>query len=778
MGEFALGQPVTRFEDQRLLTGGGRYIDDMRLPRMVHGVVLRSPHAHALIRAMDTQDAAAMPGILAVLTGADWVASGFGDLPTGGGRTRRDGAPLYVPRYPALAKDSVHFVGDPVAFVVAESVAQALDAAERVAVDYQPLAANTDTAAALAPGTPLVWDDCPNNICFVHVGGDKAAVDAAMASADHVVERRFVINRVTAATTETRGCIGEYNRAEDSYTLYTTLQGTHGYRANLAGLVLKVPENRVRVVAGDIGGSFGMKSGVYNEGPLALLASKLVGRPVKWISTRTEAFVSDAQARDNVTDVALALDAEGHFLALKVKTVAPVGAYLMAGGEGSCVNNLGTLASTYRTPAISVDVTAVFTNTNPMRPYRGNGRPEAARVIEGIVDAAADELGIDPAEIRRRNMIPPELMPFKTGLTFTYDCGAFEENMEMALALADYDGFEGRRAIAAKAGKLRGIGISNSIEKAASPGIEGAEVRFDRSGTATLLTGSITQGQGHETVFKQLVCDRLGLAPQDVSYIAGDTDKVAYGQGTGGSRSATIGGSAVFMATEKIVAKATLLAAHMLGVGDGDVKFEDGVFSAEGSNRSLTMKDVAKAAVSPGNLPDGMEPGLVERAVYANKDFNFPNGCHVCELEIDADTGSVEVVNYCVIDDVGTVMNPLLLHGQIQGGIAQGLGQALMENVAFDAEGQQLSGSFLDYAMPKAHHFGPITIKAHPVPTKTNPLGVKGAGEAGNVGALPALMNALVDALSVHGIRQVPMPATAEALWRAMRDAKRSGAAG
>jgi carbon-monoxide dehydrogenase large subunit len=775
MGEFALGQPVSRFEDQRLLTGGGRYIDDFKLPHMAHAVVLRSPHAHARIRSIDAAAAKTMPGVLAVLTGADWEASGFGDLPRGSGRTRRDGSPLYRGRYPALASDRVRYVGDTVAFVVAETRDQAQDAAERIEVDYEPLPANCDTARAVEPGTPLVWDDCENNICFVHLGGDHAAVEAAIAAADHVIERRFVINRVTAASTEPRGCIGDYNRAEGSYTLYTTLQGTHGYRADLADGVLHAPESKVRVIAGDIGGSFGMKSGVYNEGPLALLASKTVGRPVKWISTRSEAFVSDAQARDNVTDVALALNKDGEFQALRVKTIAAVGAYLQAGGEGSSVNNLGTLASTYRTPAISVDVTAVFTNTNPMRPYRGNGRPEAAHVIEGIVDAAADELGIDPAELRRRNMIPPDAMPFRTGLTFTYDCGEFEKNMDMALAMADYAGFEARRAEAARAGRLRGIGVSNSVEKAASPGIEGAEVRFDRSGTVTVLTGSVTQGQGHETVYKQLVCDRLGLDPRDVHYVTGDTDKVAYGQGTGGSRSATIGGSALYTATEKIVAKATKLAAHMLEAGEEDVSFEDGVFTAEGSNRSLTIKEVAKAAVNPSSLPDGMEPGLVELSVYANKVFNFPNGCHVCELEIDADTGTVEIVNYNVVDDVGTVMNPLLLHGQIQGGIAQGLGQALMENIVFDAEGQQLSGSFMDYAMPRAHHFGPIAVKSNPVPTKTNPLGVKGAGEAGNVGALPALMNALVDALAPLGVRQVPMPATPEALWRLIRDARAGG---
>jgi carbon-monoxide dehydrogenase large subunit len=777
MGEYALGQPITRFEDQRLLKGGGRYIDDIKLPGMVHGHVLRSPHAHALIRSIDTANALSMPGVLAILTGADWEASGYGDLPRSSGRKRRDGSPLYRSQYPALVSDRVRFVGDYVAFVVAETRDQAMDAAERIEVDYEPLPANADTAAAIEPGAPLVWDDCPDNICFVHIDGDIEAVDKAFAEADHVVERHFVINRVTAATMEPRGYIGDFDATEDSYTLYATLQGIHGYRETLAADILHVPENSVRVVAGDIGGSFGMKSAIFNEGPLTLLASKIVGRPVKWISTRSESFISDAHGRDNVTDVSLALDKAGRFLGLRVKTVATMGAYSQSGGEGSPVNNLGSLASTYLTPAIHVDVTAAFTNTNPMRPYRGNGRPESSHVIEGIVDAAADQLGMDPIALRRRNMIPPDAMPFKTGLTFTYDCGTFEENMDMALEMSGYGGFESRRQEAAKAGRLRGIGLSNSVEKAASPGIEGAEIRFDRSGTVTVLTGAITQGQGHETVFKQLVCDRLGLHPLDITYVTGDTDKVAYGQGTGGSRTATIGGSALLMATDKVIAKASRLAAHMLEVDAAEVKFEEGVFSAEGSNRSLAMKEVAKAASNPGNLPDDMEPGLVEHAVYTNKNFNFPNGCHVCELEIDQDTGAVEIVNYSVIDDVGTVMNPLLLKGQIQGGIAQGLGQALMEDIRFDTDGQQLTGSFLDYAMPRAHHFGALTIKANPVPTKVNPLGVKGAGEAGNVGALPALMNALVDALSVLGVRQVPMPATPQNLWRAIQDAKAGQAA-
>jgi carbon-monoxide dehydrogenase large subunit len=760
MGEYALGQPVTRFEDQRLLKGGGRFIDDFKLPRMAHGYVLRSPHAHAKIRSLDTSEAEAMPGVLAVLTGADWEASGWGDLPTSSGRVRRDGSPLYVTRYPALVTDRVRWVGDYVAFVVAETANQAMDAAERIAVDYEPLPAVTRAADAIVPGAPLVWDDCPDNICFVHPGGNKQAVDEAFAAADHVVEKRFVINRVTAATMEPRGY------------LYATLQGTHGYRSDLAGQVLKVPESRVRIIAGDVGGSFGMKSGLFNEGPLTLLASKRLGRPVKWIETRSESFVADAHGRDNVTDAALALDAQGHFLALRVTTIGNMGAYSMSGGEGSPVNNLGSLASTYRTPAIHVDVTSAFTNTNPMRPYRGNGRPEAAHVIEGIVDHAALELGIDPVELRRRNMIAPDAMPFQTGLTFTYDCGEFEKNMDMAIALADVSGFEARRAEARARGKLRGIGISNSVEKAASPGIEGAELRFDRSGTATILTGAVTQGQGHETVFKQLVCDRLGLDPAEIHYVQGDTDKVAYGQGTGGSRTATIGGSALHMTTEKIVVKATAIAAHNLEVAADDIDFADGVFSSPKSNRSLTIQEVAKLAVTPKTLPDDTEPGLVAQTVYVNKSFNFPNGCHVCELEIDEETGTVEIINYSVIDDVGTVMNPLLLKGQIQGGIAQGLGQALMEDICFDADGQLVSGSFMDYAMPRAQHFGGLTIKANPVPTKQNPLGVKGAGEAGNVGALPAIMNALLDALSELGVRTVPMPATPQAIWNTMRAAR------
>jgi aerobic carbon-monoxide dehydrogenase large subunit len=771
MGEFAVGQPVSRFEDPRLLRGGGRYVDDIVLPRMALGYVLRSPHAHARIRAIDVAKAKAAPGVLAVLTGADWQASGFGDLPVPGGFKRRNGAPLYRPPYPALVKDRVRWVGDYVAFVVAETYRQAQDGAELIEVDYEPLPAIVATDEAPKPGAPRVWDDCEDNICFVQIEGDKAATDAAIARADHVVRHRFVINRVTAATMEPRGSIGDYNAGDGRFTVYTTLQRAHSFRQDLALHVLKVPENKVRVVAGDIGGSFGMKSAVYNEVALVLLASKLLGRPVKWIGTRSESFLGDAQARDNVTEAELALDRNGIFLAMRVNSIVNAGAYLQT-GMPAFTGNLGTLAGVYRTPAMHVDVTTVFTHTNPMRPYRGNGRPEAAYVIERMVDLAADQLGIDPAELRRRNYIPPDAMPFKTSLTFTYDCGAFERSMDMALKIADAAGFAARRDDARKRGKLRGLGISNTIERAAAAGFEGAEIRFDRSGAATILSGSINQGQGHETAYKQIVCDRLGLDPDEVHYIQGDTDQVFFGEGTGGSRSATIGGSAFHVASEKIATKAREIAAHMLKVDTASVNFTDGIFSAAGTNRTLTIKDVAKEAANPARLPKGMEGGLTATAVYNAEVENFPNGCHICELEIDEETGAVEIVDYSVIDDVGTVLNPLLLKGQIVGGIAQGVGQILMEDIRFDVDGQLMSGSFMDYAMPRADTFGPFHVEANPVPTKTNPLGIKGAGEAGCVGAMPAVANALVDALSHLGVRHVEIPATPERLWRAIAAAK------
>ncbi|MGB6798355.1 MAG: xanthine dehydrogenase family protein molybdopterin-binding subunit [Xanthobacteraceae bacterium] len=775
MGEFAIGQPVPRFEDPRLIQGHGRYIADITFPGMAHGVVLRSPHAHARIRSIDTSKAKAAPGVLAVLTGADYKAAGFGDLPVPGGLKRRDGAPGYKPRYPALVEDRVRMIGDYVAFVVAENLYQAIDASELIEVDYEPLPAAVSTGDAVKPGVPLVWGDCANNIGFIQVEGNKEATDAAFARATHVVKHDFVINRVTAAAMEPRGCIGMFEPIEGRYTIYTTLQRTNVFQTELSQYVLKIPDSKIRVVCGDIGGSFGMKSAVYNEVALVLCAAKATGRPVKWVATRSESFVCDAQARDNVTTAELALDKDGNFLGFRAKIVAAIGAYMQT-GMPAFTGNLGTLAGVYRTPASHIDVTAVFTHTQPVRPYRGNGRPEAGYIIERMVDLAADQIGMDPAELRKRNTIPASAMPFKTSVTFTYDCGEFEKNLDQALEAADNKGFEKRRAEAKKRGKLRGFGFSNTIERSAAAGLEGAEIRFDRTGSVSIFSGSINQGQGHETAFKQVVCDRLGLDPKEVTYIQGDTDQVFFAEGTGGSRSAAFSGSAFTLAAEKVEAKGNAIAAKMLKVDLADINFHEGLFSSPKTNQTLTIKEVAKASLDPKNLPHGMEPGLIEKAIYSGSVAAYPNGVHVCELEIDEETGTVEIVNYNVVDDVGTVINPLLLHGQIDGGIAQGVGQILMEDIKFDTEGQILTGSFMDYAMPRATDLTAFHVESNPVPTKINSLGVKGAGEAGCVGAMPAGANALVDALSVLGIKHVEMPATPEMLWRAIHEARAKGA--
>jgi carbon-monoxide dehydrogenase large subunit len=764
MGEFGIGQGVPRFEDPRLVRGGGRYVDDVQALGMAYGVLLRSPHGHAKIRSIDTAAAKATPGVLAIITAADWKAAALGDLPSHSGLKRRDGSPMYKPRYTVLAEDRVRWIGDCVAFVVADTAAQAMDAAELVQVDYEPLPAVVSTADAAKPGGPRVYDDCAENISFVELIGDKAACDAGFAKAAHTVKHRFIINRVTAACMEPRGAVGHYNPGDGRYTIHTPTQRPHGFRAELAQ-ILKVPEGAVHVVTGDTGGSFGMKTPVFNEIPLACYASKLTGRPVKWMSTRTEAFLSDAQARDNVTEAELALDNDGYFLALRVKTTAAIGAYLQNNMPAFFLN-AGTLAGTYRTPAIFVDVTGVFTNTNPVRPYRGNGRPEAAFVIERMVEVAARELKLDSVELRRRNYVSPKDMPFKTGLTFTYDCGEFEKNMDLAMELADFAGFTRRRKESRQRGRLRGIGLSNTIERAAAPGTEGAEVRFDKSGGVTLFAGSNSQGQGHETVFKQIVADRLGIRPDVIRYVQGDTDQVFYGEGTGGSRSATMGGSAFARAADKVIEKAAAIAAHALKVDPATVKFADGVFSSTKSNQTMTMKEISADAQLPAKIPAGMEPGLAATAVHKTPVNNYPNGCHICEIEIDPETGVTDIVRYSVVDDVGTVLNPMLLHGQIHGGVAQGAGQALLEDIHFDSSGQMVTASFMDYAMPRAHNLCAMTVESNPVPTKTNPLGTKGAGEAGCVGALPAVVNALVNALEEYGVKHVEMPATPERVWR------------
>ena len=770
--KFGIGQGVPRWEDPRLLRGGGRYSDDIDRPGQAYGYVLRSPHAHARILSIDTQAARGAAGVLAVYTGDDIAAAGLGHIPCAVPRNRPDGSPMFTPPNAALRTGRVRLVGDYVAFVVAETRAAAQDAAERIEVEYEPLPAVAATAGALDATAPAVWDECPDNLCFVFEQGDKAAVEAAFAAARHVTRLDFTVTRVSIAPMEPRACVGEYDKFEDRYTLYTGTQGPHGVRQATAGPILGVAENRLRVVSHDMGGAFGMRSGPYCENALCLFAARELDRPVKWTGDRTEAFLSDDQARDNVSAAALALDEDGRFLALHVRTVANLGAYLTLLGPHSATNNLGTLAGPYTTPAIYTHVTGVFTNTNSTGPYRGAGRPEAAYAIERVIDTAAREIGMDAAELRRRNYIPESALPYRTGLVFTYDSGRFERNMDDALALSDHAGFAARRDAARDAGRLRGIGIANVIEQSAGGFPEWAQIRFDPSGAVTLVMGTHNHGQGHETIFRQMLSDKLGLEFERIRLAQGDSDVAMAGTGTFGSRSSGVGGASIMLAADKVIDKCRKVAAHRLEAAEEDIEFADGAFAVAGTDRSLGLVEAAKLAQSFLTAPPGMEPGVNEWAAWTPPAPTFPNGCHVCEVEIDPDTGALEILRYAAVDDVGTVINPLLLEGQLHGGIVQGVGQIVMERMLWDGEtGQPVSGSFMDYAMPRAADLPSFDLGVNEVPTPTNPLGVKGAGEAGCVGALPALMNAIVDALAPLGVRSVDMPATPERLWRAIREA-------
>src|ERR1700758_423740 len=725
--KFALGQAVPRTEDPRLLTGRGRYTDDFVLPRLAHAYVLRSPHAHARIRSNDTRAAQQMPGVLAVLTGEDWGAEKFGAPRPVIPRRRRDGSAMFVPPRPALAKDRAMLVGDPVAFIVAESVDLAKDAAERVAVGYEPLPSVTATEEALSPEAPKLWPECRDNECFFFTLGDKRAVEAAFAGAHHVTRLKLVFNRVTAATMEPRGCIGEWDDRLGRYTLYVGTQRPHTARADLARRIFHIPETQLRVVAGEVGGSFGMKGGHYPEYALALWASRKLGRPVKWIAERGEGMLTDDHDRDHVSEAELALDRDGHFLALRARNVSNIGAYLAPGGIISPTMHLGGLAGTYTTPAIYVEVSAVFTNTTSIGPYRGSGRPEASYILERLIDTAAREIGIDHAELRRRNTVPADAMPFKTGLVYTLDCGEFGENLERALKMADYAGFEGRRKEARERGQLRGIGFANIIEQTSQAQGETVMVRLNPDGTVTVIPGSISHGQGHETMYKILLCHRLGLDEADIRVAHSDTDLAPDGGGTYASRTAVLGGSAATIAADKIVNKARKIAAHALEAAEDDIEFGDATFRVVGTDRAVSLQEVAQAAYVPSRLPEGLETGLHEVASFSPEIPNFPNGCHVCEVEIDPETGATHLVRYVVVDAVGTVINQLTLEGQIHGGVAQGVGQAFTEQLVYDARsGQLLTGSLMDYGLPRADEVPSFETDENPVPTKTNPLGVKG----------------------------------------------------
>jgi carbon-monoxide dehydrogenase large subunit len=729
-------------------------------------------HAHARIRDIDASAARRASGVLAVFTGADVARDGLGTMRMTLARKRPDGSPMWAPPHRGLTQGRVRYVGDPLALVVAETLAEAEDAAELVSVDYEPLPSVTSTADAV--GRAPVWDECPDNVSNVFEAGDRAATDAAFARAARVVRRRYVITRVHAQYMEPRGALGVYDPGEDRYTLYADVQYPHRVRSALAGNIFQIPEHKIRVIAGDVGGAFGTKGWQYPEHRLVLWAARKLRRPVKWTCERREAIPADEHARDNVSDAELALDGAGRFLALRVRTLANVGAYVSSDRNLlATFGNVATLVGVYAVPAAHVHVACVLTNTNPTAPYRGAGRPEATYVIERLIDDAARELGVDPVELRRRNLIPASAMPYRTPLGATYDCGEFERNMDDALKLADVAGFAARREAARRRGVLRGLAVVNAIERAAGPQPEFAEIRFAPGGSATVFMGTKNQGQGHETTFKQVLHERLGLDPADVLYIDGDTDRVAFGMGTMGSRSTVIGGSALWMAADKVIAKGKKIAARLLEAAEADVVFADGTFAVVGTDRAVALREVARAAFQPGKLPPGVEPGLYETGTFAPKQDTWPNGCHVCEVEVDPDTGAVTLVSYVIVDDVGTVINPLTLKGQIHGGVAQGVGQALMEQIVYDGEsGQLLTASFMDYAMPRADTFPDMHVESNPVPTALNPLGAKGAGEAGTVGALPVVINAVADALAPLGVRQLDMPATAERVWRAIQDAK------
>jgi aerobic carbon-monoxide dehydrogenase large subunit len=775
---FRIGAAVPRVEDLRLVRGRGRYTDDVEAANAAHMAVVRSPHAAARITGVDVSDALAAPGVLTVLTGADAVADGLGLLRTSVERKRRDGRPMARPPYRLLALDEVHFAGDAVAIVVAETRAAAFDAADLVVVDYEDRPSVTEAAEAVRAGAPAVWpDEVPDNVSFLFEQGDRAAAEAAFARADHVTTLDFRVTRVTASPIEPRNAVGWYDPLEDRYTLYAGTQGPHKLKSELAETTLKIPAHKLRVVSPDVGGAFGMKNSPFPEYGLLLWAARRVGRPVRWTATRAESFLSDYHGRDNHSTVELALDKDGIFLALRIRTLANLGAYLGFNTPHPSTNNLGGLAGTYRTPHIHAEVLGVFTNTQPMAPYRGTGRPEATYAVERVIDVAADELGLDRVELRRRNLIPPEAMPFKTGLVFSYDSGEFEKNMDRVLAEADWAGFGRRRKEAASRGRLRGIGIANAIEIAGgpfkNPNEESAEIRFDGDGDVTLLMGTHNHGQGHETSFRQLAVSLLGVAPERVRIVAGDTDAVAHGRGTFGSRSMMAGGTALVRAADKIVAQGKAVVAHMLEAGESDIVFEDGRFTVAGTDRGVRIEDVAKTSYAAGKLPPGAEYGLSALVIATPPEATFPNGCHVCEVEIDEETGEVEIVKYVVVDDVGTVINPLLVKGQIHGGVAMGVGQALLENLVYEpGSGQMVTGSFMDYAMPRADDMPAMNVISSPVPTPNNPLGVKGAGEAGTVGALPVVMNAVVDALRPLGVTHLDMPASPARVWAAIQKAR------
>ena len=780
-----IGKSVPRKEDNRFITGKGRYTDDIKQVGQSHAYFVRSPHAHADVVSIDVEEALSAPGVIAVLTGADVTADGLGGLPCGWMIHSKDGSEMKQPHHPVLADNRVHYLGEPVAMVIADTALEAKNAAELVVVDWAEKQAVVSVSEAQT--APAIYDDIPQNTCYEWALGDSDAVATAMEKAAHVTRIELTNNRLIPNAMEPRAALAEYNAGSDELTLHTTSQNPHLARLILTAFVQIAPEHKLRVIAPDVGGGFGSKIFVYSEETALAWAAKKLGLTIKWTAERSEAFLADAHGRDHVTTAELAMDETGQFLAFKVKTTANMGAYLSTFASSVPTYLYGTLlAGQYRTPAIYVEVDSVFTNTAPVDAYRGAGRPEATYLVERIVTKAAIELGKDPAELRRQNFIRTDEFPYETPVALTYDIGDYEASLDKALELSDYEGFAARKASAAARGKLRGIGLSCYIEAcglapsqvagALGAGVglwESGEVRVNPTGSVSVLTGSHSHGQGHETTFAQLVADKLGVPIDDVDVVHGDTGKLDFGLGTYGSRSLAVGGSALVNAADKVIEKGRKVAAHLLRTDPDNIEFEAPVYRMKNSNESKTFQEIAFAAYVNHDYPDDLEPGLAEKAFYDPGNFTYPAGTHICEVEIDPDTGVTKIVQFVAVDDFGNLINPMIVEGQVHGGIAQGVGQALLEQAVYDDAGQLITGSYMDYCMPRADDLPNFTVGMTCTPCTHNPIGAKGCGEAGAIGSPPAIINAVLDAI---GETDMDMPATPERVWSMVKRANASAA--
>ncbi len=770
--KFGVGQPVPRTEDPKLVRGQGRYSDDLILPGQAYAVIVRSSHAHGVLKGIDTAAALAMPGVLAVYTGADLQAAGYGGLKCVPPLKNRDGTPMKKPARPSLAVDKVRFVGDPVACVIAQTAIQAKEAAEAVVLDIEPLPAVTRASEAVKPGAPQLFDDVANNIALDYHYGDAEKVKAAFANAAHVTRLELLNNRLVVNAMEPRAAIASYDPRSERFTFHVGCQGVFGLRGQLAE-ILNVPPGKLRVLTGNVGGSFGMKAQAYPEYVCLLHGARLLGRPVKWTDERSSSFLSDSHGRDHEKVAELALDADGRFLAIRLTGTGNMGAYLGAVAPlPPTINAVKNMVSVYRTPLIEVSTQCVFTNTSMVTAYRGAGRPEGNYFMERLIDNAAREMGIDRLELRRRNQLKPKELPYAAASDQTYDSGDFPAVFKHALELADWKGFPKRKRESKRHGKLRGIAVGSYLEVTAPPNKEMGGIRFEADGTVTFITGTLDYGQGHATPFAQILSSRLGVPFERIRLLQGDSDELIIGGGTGGSRSAAASSMAMVEAVAKVVEQGKQIASQLLEAAVSDIEFAKGRFTIAGTDRSIGVMELAEKLRSKVNLPEGTPTSLDVKLASELVPSAFPNGCHVAEVEIDPDTGVIEVVKYASANDFGTVINPMLVEGQMHGGLVQGIGQALMERTVYDQDGQPITGSYMDYAMPRASDVPSFVTAHHPVPAKTNPLGIKGCGEAGCAGALVSVMNAIVDALSEYGIRHIDMPATPERVWQAIKSAQ------